>query len=237
MKKLVLAGLLATLSVPLISSASDTPAPRQFSATEIAYIKNINCDTFTGTSKTYCLSIKAQAMVQSGNTGATLSGTIVGSGNIGGTTQTGSASVSITASRKTTPPPSWHERDGDRGTQTGTTLPKPPMPPVKSGSGDTSRGIFEGIGKLSPADRETLIKMIREYLISKGVTISDRKEMKQEIRDIKDTTKQEIKDTREAAKKEIEKKRDIMKEALEKKREVLKTYRAESRTSVEIGNQ
>ncbi len=60
------------MSVPLISFATESQTPRQFSASELVYIKNINCDTFTGNSKTYCLSIKAQAAAQSGNTGTTL---------------------------------------------------------------------------------------------------------------------------------------------------------------------
>lgn len=72
MKKIILAGFISIMSIPLISFATESQTPRQFSASEITYIKNINCDTFTGNSKTYCLSIKTQAAAQSGNTGTTL---------------------------------------------------------------------------------------------------------------------------------------------------------------------
>lgn len=206
------------MSVPLISFATESQTPRQFSASELVYIKNINCDTFTGNSKTYCLSIKSQAAAQSGNTGTTLP-----ANPMKPVDQTGSVN----------PPPSWHERDRDRDTQTGTTLPKPP---TQTGSEESFRGLSEGIGKLSPADRETLTKIIRDFLLSKGITIEVKKDMKKEIKEIRDTAKKEIKDTREATKKEIEKKRDLLKESLQKKREALKSYKKESQINEEIGN-
>ena len=109
-------------------------------------------------------------------------------------------------------------------------------PPTLTGSEENFRGLSEGIGKLSPADREALTKIIRDFLLSKGITIEAKKEMKKEIKEIRDTAKKEIKDTREATKKEIEKKRDLLKESLKKKREALKSYKKESQINEEIGN-
>lgn len=206
------------MSMPFISSATEGQMTRQFSASELVYIKNINCDTFTGNSKTYCLSIKAQAAIQSGITGSTLPANPntpvyqTGSGN---------------------PPPPWHERDHEENAQSGTTLPRPR---TQTGSEENFRGLSEGIGKLSPADREALAKIIRDFLLSKGVTIEARKEMRQEIKEIRDTTKKEIKETREATRKEIEQKRDLLKETLKKKREALKSYKKEFQMNKETNN-
>ncbi|MBP6981921.1 hypothetical protein KBB25_04070 [Candidatus Gracilibacteria bacterium] len=218
MKKIILAGFISIMSVPLMSFATESQTPRQFSASELVYIKNINCDTFTGNSKTYCLSIKAQAAAQSGNTGTTLP---VNPNTP--TYQTGSEN----------PPPSGYERDHEKYIQTGAILPKPP---TLTGSEENFRRLSEGIGKLSPADREALTKIIRDFLLSKGITIEAKKEMKKEIKEIRDTAKKELKDTREATKKEIEKKRDLLKESLKKKREALKSYKKESQINEEIGN-
>ncbi len=48
-------GLFAIASFPLISFGTDTTntatAPRIYSETEIAYIRNINCDIFTNEAK------------------------------------------------------------------------------------------------------------------------------------------------------------------------------------------
>ena len=223
MKKIILAGCIGIMGMPFISSATEGQMPRQFSASELVYIKNINCDTFTGNSKTYCLSIKAQAAIQSGNTGS-----ILPTNPNTPVYQTGSGN----------PPPSWHGRDHEKNVQSGAILPKPR---TQTGSEENFRGLSEGIGKLSPTDREALAKIIRDFLLSKGITIEARKEMRQEIKEIRDTAKKEIKETREATRKEIEQKRDLLKESLQKKREILKSYKQEfqgdTKTTRQINNQ
>lgn len=69
----LLIAVFAMLSIPLISSAMEgtSTSPRVYTATEIAYIRGINCDTFTSTEKTRCLEIKKAALSQS-QTGTTL---------------------------------------------------------------------------------------------------------------------------------------------------------------------
>lgn len=205
MNKLLLGSLLATASCSLISlaSAADTAPTRQFSQTEISYIQNINCDTFKGSDKTYCLAIKSQALAQASNTGSTtLPPPQAGSG-------------------APLPPPPHH----DEHTQSGNTLPKPPMS-TSSGSVDGMRGVQEAIAQLSPTDREALAKIIRNYLTSKGITISDAKSIKQEVKEVKEQAKQEIKDTRDATKKAIQAKRDALKEVIKSKRDAHKEKRS-----------
>ena len=147
-------GLIATASFPLISfgtELSSTTIPTSYSEAQLAYIRGINCDTFTEVAeKTRCIEIKKM----------TLSQTLSGTSNI-------------------LPPPVKSEiKDSDRHTlasQSGTTLPKPPKPPMGTGAnmGNGSdmehqiQGIGMAIGKLTPTDRDALIKMIREYLTAK----------------------------------------------------------------------
>ena len=79
-------------------------------------------------------------------------------------------------------PPAKSETNDDHHpltSESGTTIAKPPKPPMGTGavmgSGtDTEhqiQGIGMAIGKLTPTDRDALIKMIREYLVSKGITL------------------------------------------------------------------
>jgi DNA-binding transcriptional MerR regulator len=47
--------------------------------------------------------------------------------------------------------------------------------------------------KLTPADKATLVKMIRDYLTSKGITLPP---VRQEIKEVRKEMKEEIKDIR-----------------------------------------
>ena len=82
-----------------------------------------------------------------------------------------------------------------------------------------TRGLMLAIGALSPADRATLVKMIRDYLISKGIDpakYADKgwdgtiKGGKAEISEIKKDTREEIKDMRQTTRDAMKAKRDEM---------------------------
>jgi hypothetical protein len=78
------------------------------------------------------------------------------------------------------------------------------MPP-KMGSGmmmnNELQGLHMAMGKLSSADKATLVTMIKNYLISKGIALpATTPDIRKEIKELR-------KDTRE----EIKMKRDIMK--------------------------
>jgi hypothetical protein len=87
-------------------------------------------------------------------------------------------------------------------------------------SGTTSSGMTEqmkalhlSIGKLSPTDRAGLVKMITDYLTSKGIAIPKAKLMKEtknEIKEMKKKTREEIKEMRKKAQEEMKKKREEM---------------------------
>ena len=152
-------GLIATASFPLISFGTDTTstttAPLLYSETEIAYIRGMSCDTFTEVAaKTRCLDIKKSALSQATTaTGNTLTQPVK--------SQTGS------------------EDHHPLVSQSGTVTPKPPKAPMGTGAMMGSgadmehqiQGLGMAIGKLTPTDRDTLIKMIREYLTTKGLTL------------------------------------------------------------------
>ena len=109
----LLIGVLATLSVPLISSAMEgtSTSPRVYTATEIAYIRGINCDTFTSTEKTRCLEIKKAALSQSQ-----------------------SGTIALPKPPEKTHSGSEMEHPKPPVSNSGTTLPKPPKPPMGSGA-------------------------------------------------------------------------------------------------------
>jgi hypothetical protein len=94
-------------------------------------------------------------------------------------------------------------------TQTGTTIPKPPM-----GSGAMmereTKGLMLAIGALSPADRATLVKMIRDYLVSKGIDPAKYADMRDEIKEVRKEGRDEMKDMKKKNHEEIKEKRDEM---------------------------
>lgn len=72
-----------------------------------------------------------------------------------------------------------------------------------AGAKDELHGLHLALGKLSPADRAELIKLIRNFLTSKGVSLPTEqvKEVKQERKEMKHDKKEflkEMKDRREA---------------------------------------
>ncbi len=169
-----------------------TTAPRVYTDTEIAYIRGLNCDTLSSEAKTRCLDIKK----------ATLSQPPTATGN---TLQKPVKSETENDDRHLSVPPVKLEAGSDDrhplGSQSGTTLPKPPKPPIGSGAvaEHPMEGIGMAIGKLTPADRDTLVKMIREYLVSKGVDLAGFADKKDAIKDMKKETKTEIKEVKKEA--------------------------------------
>jgi hypothetical protein len=112
----LLVAVFAMLSVPLISSAMtdtsmSTTAPRVYTQTEIAYIRGINCDTFTETEKARCLEIKKAALAQS---------------------QTGTTALPKPPEKKHNETEMDHPKPPV--SESGTTLPKPPKPPMGTGA-------------------------------------------------------------------------------------------------------
>lgn len=219
MNKIFLSGIVLISAAPLLSFATEIGSSHVFTNTEISYIQWVNCDSFSGSSHDYCISLKTKVSAQLSNTGIGLTS----SSSIwtqSGKTWSGSEYPKY---------PHHDENHGTWNTWSGTTTPHTP-----SGSGNINIGnISEAIAKLSSTDRDTLVKIIHDYLTSKGITISDVKTIKQDIKDtrqevkweIKDTraaVHQVIKDTRETLKKDIQGKRDILKEALQKKRDAIK---------------
>ena len=108
-------------------------------------------------------------------------------------------------------------------TGTGTTQSGVVRPPMGTGAmmERELKGLHLAIGQLSPADREALVKMIKDYLVSKGIDpakyaekreeIKDaKKEMKDKIKDMRKEGREKMKDMRKATREEIQKKRDEM---------------------------
>jgi pyruvate/oxaloacetate carboxyltransferase len=83
-------------------------------------------------------------------------------------------------------------------------------------------GIAMAIAQLSPTDRETLVKMIREYLTSKGVDLTKYAEKREEIRDIKKETRDDTKEIKKESKTEIIAIRTKAQESLRIKREEMR---------------
>lgn len=100
---------------------------------------------------------------------------------------------------------------------TGATSTTPPTQswvilPPRTGTGMEAelKGIHMAMAQLSATDREALIKMIKEYLVSKGIDPTKYAEKREEIKMIKKQTKEEIKASREKLKEENKAKREEM---------------------------
>ena len=108
-------------------------------------------------------------------------------------------------------------RDGS-----GSTMPRPPKPPMGSGAMMGSgmerdgKGLMLAIGALSPTDRQALMKMIRDYLVSKGIDLTKYAEKRDEMKDMKKDMHEEVKEMKKATREEIQKKRDQMKDEMSK---------------------
>jgi hypothetical protein len=99
---------------------------------------------------------------------------------------------------------------GTGTTQTGTTSTG-----STHGSGSVTeretKGLMLAIGALSPADRATLVKMIRDYLVSKDVDPAKYAEKREEIKEVRKEGREEIKDMKKKNKEEMKDKRDALK--------------------------
>ncbi len=72
------------------------------------------------------------------------------------------------------------------------------------------KGLHMAMKQLSVADHIALMKMIKEYLISKGVDPEKYAEMREEIKEIKKETREDIKEVRKTAMDTAKTKRDEM---------------------------
>lgn len=74
-----------------------------------------------------------------------------------------------------------------------------------------TKGLMLAIGALSPTDRATLVKMIRDYLVSKGVDPAKYAEKREEIKEYRKDAHEDIKDMRKKNQEAIKVKREEMK--------------------------
>jgi hypothetical protein len=81
-------------------------------------------------------------------------------------------------------------------TGTGTTQSGVVRPPMGTGAmmERELKGLHLAIGQLSPADREALVKMIKDYLVSKGIDPAKYAEKREEIKDAKKKLKEKNED-------------------------------------------
>jgi hypothetical protein len=113
--------------------------------------------------------------------------------------------------------------DGSGMTGSGVVPPRPPKPPMGTGtmmgSGTMGSGgqmdhemmgLHMAMRQLSPADRIALVKMIKDYLLSKGIDPAKYAEMREEIKEVKKDTRSDIKDIRKTAMDAAKAKREEM---------------------------
>lgn len=84
-----------------------------------------------------------------------------------------------------------------------------------SGMNQESKGLMLAIGTLSPTDRETLLKMIKDYLVSKGIDPAKYAEKRDEIREIRQEGREEIRDIKKSRNDAMKMKREEMKEKVQ----------------------
>lgn len=96
---------------------------------------------------------------------------------------------------------------------TGAMVQKPPM-----GTGadmeKSMNGLHLAMGQLSQSDGEALMKMIREYLASKGIVMpayQEVREMHQEVRQMRQDAKEDMKQAREQFRESMKNKREALK--------------------------
>lgn len=82
-----------------------------------------------------------------------------------------------------------------------------------------NKGLMLAIGQLSPADRTTLTKMIRDYLDSKGIDPAKYAEKREEIKAIKTETREAIKEVKKEKTQIIKTKREKMRSKIREIRE------------------
>ncbi len=86
------------------------------------------------------------------------------------------------------------------------------QPPKGYGSaGDNElAGLIMAINQLSPTDRATIIKTIKEYLISKGIDPTKYAEIRKEINETRKQTQEELNEMRKKALEDAKTKREEM---------------------------
>lgn len=104
------------------------------------------------------------------------------------------------------------------------------------------KGLHLAMGQLSPADHATLVKMIQDYLASKGIDPAKYTEKRDEIKEVRKETRVEIKEGKEELKDTRKKLREDAKAKREEMREKIKSIRGNgndfnsSRSNRETGN-
>ena len=70
------------------------------------------------------------------------------------------------------------------------------------------------MGQLSVADRAALVKMIKDYLLSKGIDPAKYAEKRDEIKEIRKDTREDVKEMRKKAMEAAKAKREEMREKI-----------------------
>jgi hypothetical protein len=76
------------------------------------------------------------------------------------------------------------------------------------------KGLMLAIGKLTPTDRDTLIRMIREYLTIKGIDLAQFAEKRAEIKEVKKETQTAITEIRNTTQDAARAKREEMRKKI-----------------------
>lgn len=99
------------------------------------------------------------------------------------------------------------------GTTTQTGVVRPPM-----GSGAMIerelKSLHMAMAQLSPADREALVKMIKDYLVSKGIDPVKYAEKRDEIKELRKDTREDVKEMRKKTREATKAKREEMREKI-----------------------
>ncbi len=98
------------------------------------------------------------------------------------------------------------------GSMMGSGMVRPTKPPMGSGSmmGHEMKSLHMAVQQLSPTDHAALMKMIKEYLVSKGIDPAKYADMRDEIREVKQESREEMKEMRKDNQEEMKMKRDEM---------------------------
>ncbi len=80
------------------------------------------------------------------------------------------------------------------------------------------KGLHMAMKQLSPADHATLMKMMNDYLLSKGIDPAKYAEMRDEIKDMRQENRTEMKDMRKQNQQEMKAKREEMRSKIKEVR-------------------
>ncbi len=76
------------------------------------------------------------------------------------------------------------------------------------------KSLHMAMAQLSPADREALVKMIKDYLVSKGIDPVKYAEKRDEIKELRKDTREDVKEMRKKTREATKAKREEMREKI-----------------------